>query len=184
MNVQTSLPFATHLFTKYSPGIPNHTKPGRRIMRPNLVSILVSIFFVLVAVSATGCGGGNDLERVAVSGSVTIDGISARHGIIRFMPSEGTEGPVANTTISDGQFNIPRAQGPVAGNYEVRVHAYDDPNADHIAYPKAPAAGGEIASKNPLAKVEGDGAAATSEAKKNFNITIPKLSSFEQDFAL
>jgi hypothetical protein len=65
------------------------------------------------------------------------------------------------------------------------VHAYDDPNADHIAYPKGPAADGEIASKNPLAKVVGDdAAAASSEAKNIFSITIPELSSFEQDFAL
>lgn len=154
-------------------------------MRPNLVSILTGAFFVLVAVSAAGCGGGDGLPRVAISGAVTIDGKGARHGIIRFMPSEGTEGPAANTTISDGQYNLPQAQGPVAGNYEFRVHAYDDPNADHIAYPKGPAAGSETASKNPLAKVEVDDAAATSgEAKKTFTITIPELSSFEQDFAL
>jgi hypothetical protein len=173
------------ILAKYSSQSLIATKPGRRIMRPNFVSILTGAFFVLVAMLAAGCGGGDGLDRVAVSGSVTIDGKGARHGIIRFMPSEGREGPVANTRISDGQFDIPRAEGPVAGNYEVRVHAYDDPNADHIAYPKGPAGSGEIASKNPLAIVEGDGAtAASSEAKKTFNITIPQLPSFEQNFAL
>jgi hypothetical protein len=78
-------------------------------MRPNFVSILTGAFFVLVAASVADCGGGDGLDRVAVSGSVTIDGKGARHGIIRFIPSEGTEGPAANTTISDGQYNIPQA---------------------------------------------------------------------------
>lgn len=158
-------------------------------MRPNLVSTLIVAGFPLLAASLTGCGSsGDSLERVAVSGSVTLNGKAAQHGIIRFLPAAGTEGPAANTNISNGQYNIPRDKGPVAGNYEVRVHAYDDPNADHIAYPKPrieSTADGKFASKNPLAKAEGDrDAAAPSEAKKTFNITIPKLSSFEQEFAL
>jgi hypothetical protein len=158
-------------------------------MRPNLVAPLIGSVLLLAALTVAGCGGGGDgLDRVAVSGSVTLDGKPARHGIIRFIPAPGTEGPVANTTISNGQYNIPQDKGPVAGGYEVRVHAFDDPNADHIAYPKArveSAGDGEFASKNPVAKVEGDReTAAPSEAKKTFNITIPELPSFEQDFSL
>ena len=158
-------------------------------MRPNLVPTLIVTGFVLLAASVAGCGGsGDQLERVSVSGSVTINGKAAQHGIIRFLPAAGTEGPAANTKIANGQYHIPREKGPVAGAYEVRVHAYDDPNADHIAYPTPSVqsiANGEVASKNPLGKVEGDReAAAPSEAKKTFNITISKLSSFEQEFAL
>ncbi|NQV29031.1 MAG: hypothetical protein HQ518_32150 [Rhodopirellula sp.] len=157
-------------------------------MRPNLVSSLIGTVFALMALTAAGCGGGDGLNRVAVSGSVTLDGKAAPHGIIRFVPAPGTEGPVANTMISNGQYNIPRDQGPVPGNYEVRVHAYEDPNADSIAYPTArmaPIGDDQTATKNPLAEVKGDhSTAASSNMKQTFNITIPELSSFAQDFAL
>jgi hypothetical protein len=159
-------------------------------MRPNLVSIFVSVFFVLVAVSATGCGGGDGLARVAVSGSVTIDGEPVPNGVVRFKPAAGTEGPMANTMITDGQYDIPADQGPVAGNYTVEVQAYQDPNA--AAAPSA-ATRPAVASDKLGVKTSSDDLndetapvvpQAPKESKRTFNVTVPEQSSFEQDFAL
>lgn len=157
-------------------------------MRPNLVSIFVTVVFVLVAVSAAGCSGGDGLARVAVSGSVTIDGEPVPNGVVRFKPAEGTEGPMANTMITDGRYDIPADQGPVAGNYTVQVQAYQDPNAA-----PSPAARPAVASDKLGPKTSSDGLPeeaapgvpqAPKESKRTFNVTIPELSSFEQDFAL
>ena len=159
-------------------------------MRPNLVSIFISVFFVLVAVSAAGCGGGDGLPRVAVSGSVTVEGEPVPNGVVRFKPAEGTEGPMANAMITDGQYDIPADQGPVAGNYTVEVQAYQDPNA--AAAPSA-ATRPAVASDKLGVKTSSDDLndetapvvpQAPKESKRTFNVTIPELSSFEQDFAL
>ena len=158
-------------------------------MRPNLVSTLIGAFFLLLAATVAGCGGGDGLERVAVSGSVTINGEPVPNGVVRFKPAAGTEGPMANTMITDGQYDISSDQGPVPGNYDVQVLAYEDPNAAAEPTTVRPA----IASDKLGPKTSSDdldnGAAsvvpqAPKESKRTFNITIPELSSFEQDFAL
>ena len=161
-------------------------------MRPNFVSTLIVAAFVLLAASVAGCGGGggDGLERVAVSGSVTISGEPVPNGVVRFKPAPGTEGPMANTMITDGRYDIPDDQGPVAGNYEVHVQAYEDPNA--AAAPTTsvrPAVasdklGPKTTSEDPNNQTAPVVPQAPKESKRTFNVTIPELSSFEQDFAL
>lgn len=159
-------------------------------MRPNLVSTLIVAGFVLLAASATGCGGGDGLERVAVSGSVTINGEPVPNGVVRFKPAQGTEGPMASTMITDGQYEIPSDQGPVPGNYEVQVHAYEDPSATTpTAEPvRTAVASDKLGPKTSSDDVDDEPAPAApqapKESKRTFNVTIPELSSFEQDFAL
>lgn len=158
-------------------------------MRPNLVSTPTGAVLALLAASVAGCGGGDGLERVAVSGSVTIGGEPVPNGVVRFKPAAGTEGPMANTMITDGQYNIPGDQGPVAGNYEVQVQAYEDPSAAAPTSTARPA----VASDKLGAKISSDDAdtqttpsvpQAPKESKRTFNVTVPELSLFEQDFAL
>ena len=158
-------------------------------MRPNFVSTLIGAVLVLLAVSAAGCGGGDGLERVAVSGSVTIGGEPVPNGVVRFKPAAGTEGPMANTMITNGQYDIPGDQGPIAGDYEVQVQAYEDPNSTTPTTTARPA----VASDKLGAKISSDDIdiptapavpQAPKESKRTFNVTIPELSSFEQDFAL
>lgn len=159
-------------------------------MRPIFVSILTVTAVISTVITTAGCGGGGDLPRVAVSGSVTVDGQPVPNGVVRFAPSSGTEGPMANCMITDGRYRIPSDEGPVAGNYEVRVHAYNDPNsrpakptqreavpADKLG-PKTSPADLKV-DENSVASVK-----PVKEAKRTFNITIPALSAFQQDFAL
>jgi hypothetical protein len=72
-------------------------------------------------VVACGCGGGD--KRAAISGRVTLDGAAPEAGSISFQPIEGTKGPGAGAVITRGSYEIPRAQGPVAGVYRVEIHA-------------------------------------------------------------
>lgn len=159
-------------------------------MRSDLASILIAVASVVSAGSIVGCGGGDGLERVAVSGSVTIAGEPVPNGVVRFRPVGETQGPMANTMITNGRYGIPQDQGPVAGNYEVRVQAYEDPGA----------AGNSSASSSPAApsdklkqKLPSDDAIqddleqeaeASKESNRTFSVTIPQLPSFQQDFAL
>jgi hypothetical protein len=159
-------------------------------MRPEIVFILNVTAVIFAVITTAGCGGGDELPRVAVSGSVTVDGEPVPNGVVRFAPSPGTEGPMANCMITDGRYRIPTDEGPVAGNYEVRVHAYNDPNAqptkptERVAVPAdklgpktSPA--DLIDDENEVASVK-----PAKEAERTFNITIPALPAFQQDFAL
>ncbi len=162
-------------------------------MHPNLVPSRTRMgsVFVLLAVAAAGCGGrGDGLERVAVSGSVTINGEPVANGVVRFRPAQGTEGPMASTMITDGRYDIPGDQGPVAGEYEVQVQAYEDPSAASApTTPARPAVASDKLGPKTSSDDSGNETApgvpqAPKESKRTFNVTIPELSSFEQDFAL
>jgi hypothetical protein len=73
----------------------------------------------------SGCmGGGDDLPRVAVSGTVTFDGKPLEKGTIRFLPSaKGKQGVAleGGGMIESGKFSIPRDQGLVPGTYQVAI---------------------------------------------------------------
>ena len=97
---------------------------------------------------------------------------------------------MANTMITDGRYDIPGDQGPVAGEYEVQVQAYEDPNAASApTTPAQPAVASDKLGPKTSPDDSNNGASpvvpqAPKESKQTFNVTIPELSSFEQDFAL
>jgi hypothetical protein len=81
--------------------------------------------FLLVACAApAGCGAGgatDNLPRLPVSGTVTLDGAPLAKGMIQFMPTSAQQGVVAGAMIEDGKYSIPRDQGPVPGSYAVSI---------------------------------------------------------------
>ncbi len=69
-----------------------------------------------------GCGGRRDpFERVAVEGTVTVDGQPLDRGMIRFIPNATTLGPKTTLNICDAQFTGDTACGPVAGAHRVAI---------------------------------------------------------------
>jgi hypothetical protein len=69
-----------------------------------------------------GCGAvGDDLPRQAVSGTVTFDGQPLAQGRVQFEPSSPDAKIAAGGEITDGQFAIPRDQGPTPGDYRVMI---------------------------------------------------------------
>ena len=79
--------------------------------------------FVMVAlVWLVGCGGGGDgMERVDVSGTVTYQGQPVQEGSITFDPQGG--GPVAGAQITGGKYQATGRGAVPVGNYIVRISA-------------------------------------------------------------
>jgi hypothetical protein len=83
----------------------------------------LACFAFLGAMAGAGCGGGggDNLPRQAVSGSVTFEGTPVSHGFIQFRPVDTGPTAEAGGEIKDGKYAIPREQGPVAGGYRVSI---------------------------------------------------------------
>ena len=75
----------------------------------------------LLAAVMCGCSGGNG--RVAVSGTVTLDGNPLEAGAISFYPESGIAANSAGGIIKEGKFQLPAASGLKPGNYRVEVKA-------------------------------------------------------------
>ncbi len=71
----------------------------------------------LLCCAVAGCGG-DSFDRVALSGTVTCEGMATVNGGILATPAQtGTSAPNVSAPIADGKFSFAAAQGPVAGSY-------------------------------------------------------------------
>ena len=61
--------------------------------------------------------------RIAVEGSVTLDGNPLTDGSISLRPMMGTSGPTAGGKITEGTFSIRPDKGVMAGPYRVEITA-------------------------------------------------------------
>src|SRR5262245_9720870 len=83
-----------------------------------------SVLVLSMSFLGSGCGGGDELPREAVSGTVTLDGKLLEKGTIRFTPAAQSNAVAAvegGALIESGKFSIPRDPGLVPGNYQVAV---------------------------------------------------------------
>ena len=96
---------------------------------------------VALLLGAWLCGGcnGDDLlsKRCSVTGTVTFDGKPVEEGQILFTPT-GKMGSVAGAAIENGEYYIPREQGPVAGPHKVTITASRKTGEQMKAMPPAP----------------------------------------------
>lgn len=84
-----------------------------RVHRSMHVGAVIAFGFLV------GCGPGNELGRVPIAGSVSLDGQPLDRGSISFEPvGEGTS---SGATITNGTFAIPEEKGLPPGKYKVRV---------------------------------------------------------------
>ena len=83
---------------------------------------------VLIAAVLCGCGGSRDeeLPRTAVSGTVTLDNKPLSEGVIRFIPTAGTQGPKTSAMISEGRFSLDEEQGPLVGKHRIVIESTDN----------------------------------------------------------
>jgi len=75
---------------------------------------------LIVLMSVVGCGTSGP-ERTPVNGAVLFDGKPMAAGVIRFIPAQGTKGPAAVGAVNQGFYEIPKAQGPVAGPHRIEI---------------------------------------------------------------
>jgi len=94
---------------------------------------------VLLAVA--GCGAadeGDGLVREAVSGTVTLGGEPLKEASILFIPTSPGAPGESSGKIENGQFSIPKEQGPVAGPYTVKISSFHDAEVDASQAPGPP----------------------------------------------
>lgn len=87
------------------------SRPSARIA--STVSLSLVAFLV-------GCGGDEGPPREPVSGAVTLDGRPLEKGLITFTPESGGDLIVSGLVV-DGEFAIPRSEGPGLGSHRVDV---------------------------------------------------------------
>ncbi len=94
------------------------------IMQRPLVSLtsahLASALSLSLVVFLVGCGGEEGPPRESVSGAVMLDGRPLEKGLITFTPEAGGDLIVSGLVV-DGEFSLPRAEGPGLGAHRVDV---------------------------------------------------------------
>jgi hypothetical protein len=63
-------------------------------------------------------------RRVAVAGTVLVDGQPLPEGSISFFPVAGIAGPTGGGVILNGKYEIPAEQGPVIGRQRVEIRGF------------------------------------------------------------
>ncbi|MDB5343611.1 MAG: hypothetical protein JWP89_1988 [Schlesneria sp.] len=86
----------------------------------------------LMVLFALGCGGSGDIKPIAnlvpCSGTITLDGVPLKQGIVSFAPTTPSAGQPATGPIKDGKFTVATtasAPGIVAGQYKVSVQSFE-----------------------------------------------------------
>ncbi len=87
------------------------------------VNINRFVLLLMLFTNAVGCGGVEDPrgQRVAVSGTVTLDGEPLPAGTIRLASNQGNGAVKARAQISDGVFTFSEENGPLSGDVRVEI---------------------------------------------------------------
>ena len=88
------------------------------INRSNTIGAKGVFFAVALALLTSGCGESN---RASVYGKVALDGKPLEQGAIKQYPTGDTKGPLTGGVITDGEYHIQAANGPLAGHYKVEI---------------------------------------------------------------
>ncbi len=90
---------------------------------------LAAVTLSAAALVSAGCGGGggSDVERFRVSGTVTFKGEPIPAGTVTFEPNvtKGNKGPFGYATITNGKFDTSSVKGTVGGPHFVRIEGTD-----------------------------------------------------------
>lgn len=80
-------------------------------------------FLPLIVSLAAGIAGCADQgpKRIAVTGTVKLDGKPVERGSISFIPPTGSEIPSTSAEIKAGEYVLPAEAGPAIGKYRVEV---------------------------------------------------------------
>jgi len=104
--------------------------------RPLLGGILV----LSAAFTTAGCS--SEPKRYKVSGTVTYKGQPIPAGSILFKSEDPAVGTMGGSAINDGRYEIPQANGLLAGKYKVSI-SYPDPKGPAPKEGEAPGEGRE-----------------------------------------
>jgi hypothetical protein len=131
---------------------------------------------VLAAVAIAGCGNSGP-ARAPIQGKITLGSQPLAAGRILFAPLAPNQGPAASARIINGEYRLPKAEGPVVGQNRVEVEA--DLNLgfaidDEAAFAKR---GGKPLPPNPIPPAFNTQSTLTVEVKageeNKFDVLIP-----------
>ena len=71
----------------------------------------------ILTLAIVGCAEKSKWDRVAVSGTVTLDGKPFDGGVC-FRPERGVSGPTVSAQVTDGEFRFRKTDGPVVGSHK------------------------------------------------------------------
>ena len=91
--------------------------------------LVILVFLLLLS----GCSDG----RVAIRGSVAVNGTPVKEGAINFRPIDVTS-PGSSVAIIDGKYSIPAGRGVVPGEYLVQILASEDTGKFDTSVPGPP----------------------------------------------
>ncbi len=129
-------------------------------------------FTIFLALSISGCGSSGGPQRMGLRGTVTNSKGEPINGTISITPVKGTLGPVANATISGGQYEFDRSSGPSAGPHQVIIKRM---------IPK----GDQLANRDQVKPVGGDKKAqADARAEWNLKLDLPAAGQERYDVKL
>lgn len=81
----------------------------------------------LLSLLGAGCGGGSDVPRADVEGTVTFQGTPIEEGFIQFIPVEGVNGALVQLNIKDGKYSSRSdsidSRGVVIGQNDIQIMA-------------------------------------------------------------
>lgn len=93
-------------------------------MRPLLTANFAgkASLLLLIPMIAFGCGTSDEMNRQAVSGTVSLAGNPIPSGLIEFSPM-GAEGISSGASITEGEYSIPTDKGLPPGDYLIRIYS-------------------------------------------------------------
>lgn len=95
---------------------------------------------LLAVCSGVGCSRAPGPQRVPIRGAVLFNNQMLKAGRITFIPIDGSKGPTAVATVTDGFYDFKPTNGPVVGKNKVQIESIIDPGFaidDEAAYAKA-----------------------------------------------
>ena len=103
----------------------------------NVTRFWLMLFLCTVTVAVVGCGG-DGIERVGVSGTVSYQGQPVQEGMISFEPQG--QGTPAGAIIKGGKYDATGTGAVPVGRYRVRISATVEDTANWVkdAMPVAP----------------------------------------------
>jgi hypothetical protein len=94
----------------------------------------ITLTAMSLLLAAAGCGRGDGLTRVVVSGNVSLDGTPVEDGQIRYIPVDATAGPVTIAPIRQGIYVCDARGGVPVGKHRVEILVWDP----KVPQPKGP----------------------------------------------
>lgn len=130
---------------------------------------------LVVSIGFNGCGSGNELGRMPVTGEVTFGGEPLDHGSIEFTPTgEGTQ---SGSVIENGKYEIAESRGLPPGEYIVRIYSPEGEGANPTGEPPAPGESSDLPEERipPSFNVKSDQKVTVKSGEENkFDFAIPK----------